>query len=537
MRTAPGRPPASQKARNGSIAGILAAALLLASCTLGPSMRPPLATSGAQPNPVPAPASSAASPMPIGPGGPGRSAPPITWGACDPGVAHTAGDGTSFTVQCGTVTAPIIYAQPHRGQLTLQVAEAHSEATLPDAQPLLVMLGDPGSRSYADIAEIAASLPQAIRQHFVIITADMRGTGDSTGVDCVSQPTTAAIIGMSSDPPTSEGGSQLAAISRQLTFDCGDFVGPALTTINSTNAADDLDTVRAALGAPALSVIATGGSATIGAVYADRYPGRVAAMVLSAPGDPLTTPLQHAAASADAAESLFDDFAAACAGFGSGCPLGADPRAATQALVDRLATSGTETGDWVMTGGSVLMALIDHLPDESSWPALADAIAALDAEQAEPLAELLTADTNTTGPALTARLSARILYTCNDNSTRLSPTSTAAAASSARASAPLFGPYAVEMASLCAAWPAPDQALGRLSADGAPPLLVLGATRNPVHPYAEAQAVAGQLMSAVLVSWQSGSNLPYPGTTCIDGIVDDYLLRGVVPDRGVLCPP
>jgi pimeloyl-ACP methyl ester carboxylesterase len=444
-------------------------------------------------------------------------------------------DGTELAVRCASVAAPIIYRQPHRGGLTLRIAEARGPDTPADAPPLIVSLSDPGTRSYTDIAAIAASLPAPIRQRYAIITADARGTGDSTGIDCVSDSTAAAILGMAADPALKEGAAQLSAIARQLTFDCGDTVGAALTTVNSTNAADDLDTIRAALGAPTLSVLAGGGSATIGAVYAHRYPGRVAAMALLSPGDPLTTPVQHAAESAAAAETLFDDFSAACAGFDGGCPLGADPRGFVQKLVSRLATSGVSAGTWVMTGGSVLAALVERLPDTDSWAPLARAIAALDSGDAAPLAGLLTS--TGAGPTLTERLSARVLFACNDSPARLSPAEITDAATAAAAISPLFGPYTVGAAALCSAWPAPDDALGRLSGVSAPPIVVIGSVLSPARPYREVQAVAGQISSAVLASWQSGRSDAYLASPCVQTAVDDYLLRRVVPDRGLLCPP
>src|SRR5699024_6861899 len=134
---------------------------------------------------------------------------------------------------------------------------------------------------------------------------------------------------------------------------------------------DDLDTLRAALGTPTLTVLAHGYAATIAAVYADRFPGRVAAMVLDSPTDPLSGPVAEAKASATAAETVLAQFAAACDGFPKGCPLGDDPVAAVTGIVHKLATSGEAAGDWVMTGGSVLLALLTMLPDRNSWPELA----------------------------------------------------------------------------------------------------------------------------------------------------------------------
>lgn len=468
--------------------------------------------------------------MPLGPGGPGRTADPIRWTSCPGDIPDTAADGQHFTLDCAAVVAPISYPQPRRGSLTVQLARARPAGVGEEAAPLVV-LGDPGRSGRTRIAEIAAGLPEAVRHGYSVIIIDPRGTGGSAGIDCVTQPTARAILGMAADPSSTAGAAQLTAISRQLTFDCGDTVGPALTKIDSTNAADDLDTVRAALGRERLTLLASGAGATIGAVYVDRYPGRVGAVLLDSPADPLTGPERHSALTAAAATRLLDDFAASCGSFAGGCPLGADPAGFVQDLVDRLATSGETAGDWVMTSGSILLALLTVLPSRADWPGLAEAIAELAAGRADPLADLLTAAMG--GEELTARLSADILYGCNDTTVRLSPDRIA----ELTAGGGLFGPFTIALAGLCAAWPAPDEPLGGLSGAGAAPVLVIGSAAAPTRPFEEVQSVARQLASATLVTWQSETQPAYPASSCVAAVGTAYLLQGVVPDRGVLCPP
>ncbi len=515
------------------IAIMTTAALVLTSCTIGPSRRPDLAISGG--NTTASTPTSHRQPMPLGPGGKGRTAQPLAWDDCPATIPRTAPGGTTFAVRCATLMVPTSYPEPNRGSIELHVAEARAAETPPAAPPLVVMLGDPGAVGEASIAATAASLPADIRAHYTIVAMDPRGTGESTPINCVSAGTARAILGMAADPASPRGTAQLTSITRQLAFDCGDTAGPALTKINSTNAADDLDSLRSALRVDRLSILARGGGATIGAVYADRYPGRVTAMILDSPADPTQTPQDRAAATAIAAQTLLRDFAAACTARADGCPLGDDPVAAITALVDRFATSGTDAGPWVVTAGSVLLSLIELLPDPTAWPSLADALAGLGDGNARPLADLVTGALG--GADLTARLSARIIYDCNDTTDRLDLRDMAGAVAPARTAAPLFGPYAVALSGLCASWPAPDEALGRLSGAGAPPITVIGSVNDPVHPFAAARSVAGQLASATLVTWQSGHDGAYPASVCITSIVDDYLLHGKVPDRGTLCPP
>lgn len=547
-------PPARRAGLATALA--LSAALLLTSCTLGPSPTPSLAVSGAGSSTA-KPTTTATSPMPTGPGGPGQRADPVQWQSCAGLVPEAVAGGTAFTVRCGTVAAPVSYSDRSAGMFELYLAEARTDATPDDAPVLLLADGDPGEHSIADIVSLAAALPEQVRNRYAIVTVDPRGTGMSLGVSCLRESTVAAILGMAADPSSEAGRTQLAAIGRQLTFDCGDTVGPALTKLNSTNAADDLDTVRAALDVSSISIVASGGGATVGAAYVDRYPGRVVAAALDSPADPLATWQSRATLIAAAAEQLFDDFAAACPLFPSpphpsqqdpaqqtsesgrpaavGCPLGDNPRSAVMALIERYATSGTRADQWVMTGGSVLLALLDLLPDSATWPDIARALADLQDGDAGALARLLTgalADDDTY-----AKLTADIMYTCNDTAARPSLADIAAAVPEARKAAPLFGAYALALAGLCTSWPVPDEALTRFAGTGAPPVIVIGSVLNPLHPFGEAQSVAGQLASAVLVSWQSGTDGAYPANACVSTVVSDYLTAGTVPERGVLCPP
>ncbi len=515
------------------VALVIVVALLASACTVGPSRRPDLATSGTQARPGTAPASAEA--PPTGPGGPGRTADPLHWFVCPPHAETDADTAPAASLACAQLSVPVSYTDPSQGTITLRVARALAEGTPSTAPPLVLVVGDPGENGAADVAAIAASLPAEITARFAVVTVDVRGTGASAGIDCVSRATQRDILSLAADPSTTVGAHQVESVARRLTFDCGDLVGPSLSEYNTTNAADDLDMLRSALGVDALTYLGRGFGATLGAVYANRYPGRVAAMVLDSPADPLASPEHRAAARGAAAQSLMTDFAAGCGRFPGGCPLGDDPAAAVADIVDSLGTDGQSAGSALVTGGSVLAALLEVLPDHDRWPQLAAAIAALRDDDAAPLAELLTSAVG--GDDASERLTGRILYRCNDSAVRLTGDRLQRAVADAGADAPLFGTFAVSLPALCGAWPAPEESLGRVTAAGAPPILVAGSVNNPRHPYAGVQSVANQLSSAVLVSWQSSTDGTYPRSSCVSTAVDDYLLDGSVPQTGILCPP
>ena len=518
--------------RRGRIAGVLIAMTLLTGCTLGPSERPALATFGTAPT---GPSATASPSPPLGPGGSGQLADPIRWEQCGDVDSVDRASGLSFRVDCGSVV--VDRSSPNSfGDPAVEVARARAPGVTEDAPAVVVVRGEPGENGRSRVASVAAGLSPAIRDHFAVITVDLVGTGRSGPVDCLSGFDTRTLLTLGVDPTEPAAAEALAELARSLTFECGDVAGPELSRINSTAAADDLDALRAALGRQTITLIGQGYGGTLAAVYADRYPARVAAAVIDAPADPLDALDVRAAAIAVAAERALDTFVVSCADFPGGCPLGADPRADIDKAVKALdAGPGSAPGSGITNGGSVLLALLLRLGDPAGWPALAAALAAAADGDGQPVQDLLTeslalnADTNW--------LNAAIIYGCNDSSLRISPQQMSTAVEAVRPQAPLLGPYTVGLVGLCSSWPAPEAALGALKATGAAPILVLGAVDDPAAPYEAVRSLAGQLNSARLLSWQSGQHGSYPASPCVTSAVDAYLLSGALPAVGSLCPP
>ena len=102
--------------------------------------------------------------------------------------------------------------------------------------------------------------------------------------------------------------------------------------------------------------------------------------------------------------------------------------------------------------------------------------------------------------------------------------------------APVVAPYWLGP-DACEAWPAPPTGTREaITAPGSPPIVVLGTTGDPATPYAEAQALAGQLSQGVLVTYVGEGHLAYnKGNDCVNSAVDDYLVDGTVPAAGLRC--
>lgn len=523
--------------RRGTVAAVtlmVAAVTLLAGCTLGPSQRPELATYGTGRTTVTtAPTQGSV----VGPGGPGQRAQPIRWERCASVADTDPATGQEFDVDCASVITDGS-AVGGSGRRGIEVARARAAGVAQDAPVLLVLDGSPGQHGRSAVAAVAAGLSPAVRQHFAVVTVDLVGTGASDPIDCVTGYDMGSVTSLGADPADPDSAQALADVTRSITFECTDAGGPNLPLVNSTEAADDLDHLRAALGTDRLTLLGRGFGATLGAVYADRYPGRVQAAVLDGPADPRAPADTRASAMAVASEKALDSFAASCPTFPGGCPLGADPRAAVEETVARLDASAGP-GNGPATGGTVLLTLLLGLDDPDGWPQLAAALADAGQGLTGPLTDLLDGllGAEPSVRNATGWFDPTLIYACNDSTVRLGGASLTAAIEDARSQAPLFGPFAMGLVALCGSWPAAESALGGVKATGAAPILVLGSVADPRAPYESVRALSGQLSSATLLSWQSGRHGSYPASTCVSAAVEEYLLQQRLPPVGTLCPP
>ena len=71
---------------------------------------------------------------------------------------------------------------------------------------------------------------------------------------------------------------------------------------------------------------------------------------------------------------------------------------------------------------------------------------------------------------------------------------------------------------------------------GAAPILVVGTTGDPATPYAWSQALADQLESGRLLTWEGNGHTAYGRSgACVQKAVDTYLIRGTMPEEGLTC--
>ncbi len=537
-----------------ALAVLVVAVLALAGCAVGPSQRPPVATINSDaPSGPPPGSSSAPTPPPAALPPLAPSVPAVTFTECTaPVVAELGGPavlgGRDLRMGCATVPVGGGFATGSSASAAevdvtrVTLGPASAAATVP-----IAVLGDPGRRTGTDAAvRLAARGPADLLAGRALYGVDVRGSS-GTAVDCVTPTTRAALD--DADPAAADpvALAPLAAAASSAARTCSQLLEDSLTDFTTATDADDLEEVRQAIGARQLNAVGLGGGASTLARWAQAHPGSQGRLVLDALPDPTAAEPVESDQRAAAARAGLDAFATACVS-GGACPLGADPRAAVTDLVGRLRAAplppaATATGpvpDRPLTAGTVVTVLVDRLGEPDSWPALATALAAARAGDPAGILALAEAREGVGGSSATgaddAGYDLGLVQTCNDDANRQTLDQVGAAVRRAAAGDPVFGGWFAQRPLACASWPVPTQAPAPLA--GTPtPTLLLGTAADPAVPLAESQRVAAGMQGAVLVSWLGAGHGAFPGTPCIAGVVEDFLVGGAIPREETVCPP
>jgi hypothetical protein len=103
------------------------------------------------------------------------------------------------------------------------------------------------------------------------------------------------------------------------------------------------------------------------------------------------------------------------------------------------------------------------------------------------------------------------------------------------AASPRFGAELAYEHLDCAFWPVPAPAPAKVTAKGAPPILVVGTTRDPATPLAWARSLASQLESGVLLELDGDGHVAFRKSRCIDTAIERYLVDLELPSNGAVC--
>lgn len=500
----------------GRIAPALIAVLLLTGCSSAESAGAHRTT--ATPNP-----SVRLSPTTTGTTQPPLPVPPVTWAPCG-------------ALQCGTVAVPLNYADPEGPVIQIAVARHPAEVPSERIGSLVINPGGPGGSGIDDLPNELSVLTPGLLDRFDIVSFDPRGVERSSPVTCTATGGSSS-TGQLIDPVPTTPAAQLALLHNDQSFasQCEEDSSTILPYVGTVDTARDLDRIRAALGDAQLTFIGHSYGTLLGATYASLFPTHVRAMVLDGAIDPALTTAHYATDQAESLESELQSFFSWCAA-DSACawrPEG-DPTTALLSLIQQTRTQAlAASGGGTAGPGELYDALLAGLESQSSWPTLADALAQAEAGNGSEVTSMT--DRYEYGGSSNGA-EAEQAIDCLDHPVDRNPSHYPALAAAAARSAPVFGPLLTWGLLGCATWPAlPTRTPTAASDPGAPPILVVGTTGDPVTPYAWAASLARELSGGVLLTWQGHSHVAYFYSACVRDAAQAYLIAGTLPAPGATC--
>ncbi|SCE70876.1 alpha/beta hydrolase fold [Micromonospora echinospora] len=524
--------PSPARRARFALAGFIAAVLVAAGCTL-PTFAPRVEVEGE------------ASVAPLGASPQWRSCPETA-----EQVAGRAAPGMRY--ECARIAVPQRWnttggpatATPGGGA-TFEIALLRARSTKQRDRigSLLVNPGGPGGSGvdtavYLSLGEQFGGLPASVTERFDIVGFDPRGVARSSPVECISDTDLDASFGYDPDPESTAAFDGLVALNQRIGQACGAKYGDRLSLFGTEQAALDMDAVRAAVGDEKLTYLGYSYGTLLGAVYAQRFPERVRALVLDGAIDPRQNAVEASEGQAKGFERAFGNFVRWCSANADRCPLAPDARAAVTSAVDKARVSPVRGADGrEATAGWVFYAVISSLYTEQGWQELARAVDQL--AEGDPAGVFRLADAyagrNPDG-TYTNLFDANLAVNCADDEERPSLERIRQLQGQWRRAYPLFGPALAVGLLTCAKWPAEPDPYPTGKADGAPPILVVGTTGDPATPYEQTPALAAMLGVGRVLTWEGEGHTAYPQTTCVTEAVDAYLIDLTVPAEGLRCP-
>jgi pimeloyl-ACP methyl ester carboxylesterase len=222
---------------------------------------------------------------------------------------------------CAELEVPLDYADPDGETITLEVLRVRARDKDRRVGSLVVNPGGPGRSGIDYAANAAAYFGPELQRAFDIVGFDPRGVGRSTPLDCLSDSQLDVLVAADPDPDTAAEIARSDRLVRRLGRGCLDRSGALAEHMSTTEAARDIDVLRAALGDSRLSYFGASYGTFLGATYAELFPDRVGRMVLDGALDPSLSLLELNLVQAKGFETALRAYVGHCVDRG-GCFLG-----------------------------------------------------------------------------------------------------------------------------------------------------------------------------------------------------------------------
>ncbi len=458
------------------------------------------------------------------PGAARSAAGPLHWHSC---LVQGA------SLQCASLQVPLDYARPNGRKITLALSRV--AATAPASQQqgdLLVNPGGPGGPGRGLAAFVAQGLNPQVAADYNIIGFDPRGVGGSVpALSC--DPSFFTSLRPDYIPPNASAEQLLVNRAKGYAADCQQRYGWLLPYLTTADSARDMNSIRAALGVPAISYFAYSYGTYLGQVYATLFPHGLRRMVLDSVVDPNGAWYADNIGQDYAFQGRMEAFFSWVAAHNASYRLGATRAQVQQAWYRARARLQAHPVDQVIGADDFDDTFLQGGYSNALWPGLAAALATY--AHSGSTAQIVS-QYRAEGVQSENEFAVYNAVECSDVNW---PRSWAFWNSDTRKvyrTAPFQAWDNAWFNAACAFWPVRGQARPlRIRGAGLPGILMIQGTLDPATPYAGAQAAHRLLPTARMVVVEGGGNhgqsLAQPPNTCVNGYLNRYLATGALPTR------
>ena len=465
----------------------------------------------------------------------------VSWYTCAKKGTDQAASGEDTGFTCAKVKVPLDYDNP--GGETIEIAVKKRAANGDSIGSLFVNPGGPGGSGTDLVDSVGSYFSKNLLGSYDVVGFAPRGVGASTAIDCLTDAELDAERAGENDPATPSATATVER-ARKMNGSCEQKTSTPglLDHIDTISAARDLDILRAVDGQQVLTYLGFSYGTYLGATYAELFPGNTGRLVLDGAVDPSLSAQELALGQAKGFEASLRTYVERCQSGqavrkGQSCPLTGDADAGVQqirALISSSDQTPLQTADPNVTvdGGTVRSVVRRFLYSSEYWPLLTYALDQAITQKDGSYIQVLYGKVTAGGSAPTF-----YAVNCQDIPVQGDMASWEKDYQQILQSSPTFGASLGNQDARCQAWghngtrrPAP------IHAKGAAPILVVGTTGDPATPYAWSQAMADQLESGRLLTWEGNGHTAYGRAgACVQKAVDTYLTSGTLPKEGLTC--
>lgn len=473
----------------------------------------------------------------------------LTWSGCA-GFATTDRDRQNFTnpeFRCTRLQVPLDYSHPNGHSAEIALLRRPADDQQARLGSLLVNPGGPGVSGMAAVAAVARAVNGTdVGRRFDLVGFDPRGVGASQPrIICrTTQEEDAARLNIDLD--TSPAGvANTENENRAYGAQCARRVGTEmLANAGTRDVARDLDVMRSALGDSKLTYLGYSYGTRIGTSYAEQFPGNVRAMVLDGALDPngQRDLIDGMANQGAGFQNSFDSFVSWCRTQPQ-CWLGDIPKNQAnerfQLLLLPLTVAARPVGERKLSYSDATIGTIQGLYTDRLWPALNRGLTELATGGGATLLNLADLYYQRDAHGYSGSQDAFNAVRCVDDPPVRDPTIFREADRLYRMAAPFLNDGHPPSAArdVCAFWPVPPTGTfaDPREVEGLPPVLVVSTTGDPATPYQAGVDLARKLRGKLLTFEGNRHTVVFQGVQCVDEMVNDYLVRLVLPKRSSLC--